>query len=129
MQRMGIVTDYFETIVSRRELDDWRMKEDICLLAFEKPDEAMEKLEQYQENCLKGKNGVYQIQEQFCIKIKWILLRKVLKAEQLYKLASDASFLHSYRRKLEGEARQFICGSGRIRSNASCGLVIVSSRK
>ena len=31
MQRMGIVTDYFETIVSRRELDDWRMKEDICL--------------------------------------------------------------------------------------------------
>lgn len=40
MQRMGIVTDYFETIVSRRELDDWRMKEDICLLAFEKPDEA-----------------------------------------------------------------------------------------
>lgn len=90
MQRMGIVTDYFETIVSRRELDDWRMKEDICLLAFEKPDEAMEKLEQYQENCLKGKNGVYQIQEQFCIKIKWILLRKVLKAEQLYKLASDA---------------------------------------
>lgn len=55
MQRMGIVTDYFETIVSRIELDDWRMKEDICLLAFEKPDEAMEKLEQYQENCLKGK--------------------------------------------------------------------------
>ena len=52
MQRMGIVTDYFETIVSRIELDDWRMKEDICLLAFEKPDEAMEKLEQYQENCL-----------------------------------------------------------------------------
>lgn len=83
MQRMGIVTDYFETIVSRIELDDWRMKEDICLLAFKKPDEAMEKLEQYQENCLKGKNGVYQIQEQFCIKIKWILLRKVLKAEQL----------------------------------------------
>ena len=38
MQRMGIVTDYFETIVSRIELDDWRMKEDICLLAFEKPD-------------------------------------------------------------------------------------------
>ena len=35
MQRMGIVTDYFETIVSRIELDDWRMKEDICLLAFE----------------------------------------------------------------------------------------------
>ena len=44
MQRMGIVTDYFETIVSRRELDDWRMKEDICLLAFEKPDEVSGKL-------------------------------------------------------------------------------------
>ena len=50
----------------------------------------MEKLEQYQENCLKGKNGVYQIQEQFCIKIKWILLRKVLKAEQLQACIKEA---------------------------------------
>ena len=70
MQRMGIVTDYFETIVSRIELDDWRMKEDICLLAFEKPDEAMEKLEQYQENCLKGKMEFTKYRNNFCIKIK-----------------------------------------------------------
>ncbi len=35
MQRMGIVTEYFETIVSRKELEDWRIREDICLLILE----------------------------------------------------------------------------------------------
>ena len=87
MQRMGIVTDYFETIVSRRELDDWRLREDICLCVFERPDEATKRLEQYQKNFQQGKNG---IQEQFYLKMKWILFGKVLKAEQLYKIASDS---------------------------------------
>ena len=90
MQRMGIVTDYFETIVSRRELDDWRLREDICLCVFERPNEATKMLEQYQKNFQQGKNGIQKIQEQFYLKMKWILFRKVLKAEQFYKLASDA---------------------------------------
>ena len=90
MQRMGIVTDYFETIVSRRELDDWRLREDICLCVFERPDEATKRLEQYQKNFQQGKNGIQKIQEQFYLKMKWILFGKVLKAEQLYKLASDS---------------------------------------
>ena len=90
IQRMGIVTDYFETIVSRRELDDWRLREDICLCVFERPNEATKRLEQYQKNFQQGKNGIQKIQEQFYLKMKWILFGKVLKAEQLYKLASDA---------------------------------------
>ena len=79
MQRMGIVTDYFETIVSRRELDDWRLREDICLCVFERPNEATKMLEQYQKNFQQGKNEIQKIQEQFYLKMKWILFRKVLK--------------------------------------------------
>ena len=46
MQRMGIVTEYFETIVSRKELEDWRIREDICLLILENQSEAKKRLEQ-----------------------------------------------------------------------------------
>lgn len=35
MHRIGIVTDYFETVVSRKELKDWRCREDICLSVCE----------------------------------------------------------------------------------------------
>lgn len=30
MHRMGALTDYFEAIVSRKELEDWREREDVC---------------------------------------------------------------------------------------------------
>ena len=49
MQRMGVVTDYFEVIVSRKELEDWRRRENICLFVWEKPDEAVKLLEQYRK--------------------------------------------------------------------------------
>ena len=59
MHRMGALTDYFEAIVSRKELEDWREREDICLLVCESPKEARTKLEAYEkgtsENDLNGK--------------------------------------------------------------------------
>ena len=40
MHRIGIVTDYFEIVVSRKELKDWRCREDICLSACEDCEKA-----------------------------------------------------------------------------------------
>lgn len=40
MHRIGIVTDYFEIVVSRKELKDWRCREDICLSAYEDCEKA-----------------------------------------------------------------------------------------
>lgn len=44
MHRIGIVTDYFETVVSRKELKDWRCREDICLSVCEAEKEYYEAL-------------------------------------------------------------------------------------
>lgn len=90
MHRIGIVTDYFETIVSRKELEDWRIREDICLLVLENPDEAKKQLEQYRRKCLKGKKEIPKIQNQFYMKMMWLLSRSVLKAEELYRLSCKA---------------------------------------
>lgn len=75
MQRMGIVTEYFETIVSRKELEDWRIREDICLLILENQSEAKKRLEQYRSKCLKEKKEIPKIQNQFCMKITWITFK------------------------------------------------------
>lgn len=49
LHRMGIVSEYFETIASADELERWRLREDICLLIWEKPQEAVEKIGAYQD--------------------------------------------------------------------------------
>lgn len=90
MHRIGIVTDYFETIVSRKEMENWRIREDICLLVLENPDEAKKQLEQYRRKCLKGKKEIPKIQNQFYMKMMWLLSRSVLKAEELYRLSCKA---------------------------------------
>ncbi len=90
MQRMGIVTDYFEVIVSKRELEEWRKREDICLLVLEEPKKAEYLLEQYEKYCLQEKKIMSRIQQQFCIKMKWMLSRSALTPDELYELSCDA---------------------------------------
>ena len=86
MHRIGIVTDYFETVVSRKELKDWRCREDICLSACEDCEKAKKLLEEYRNSHIKMSN----IERQFCLKIEWLLSRNEKSGEELYKLSKDA---------------------------------------
>ena len=86
MHRIGIVTDYFETVVSRKELKDWRCREDICLSVCEDCKKAKKLLEEYRNSHIKMSN----IERQFCLKIEWLLSRNEKSGEELYKLSKDA---------------------------------------
>ena len=86
MHRIGIVTDYFETVVSRKELKDWRCREDICLSVCEDCEKAKKLLEEYRNSHIKMSN----IERQFCLKIEWLLSRNEKSGEELYKLSEDA---------------------------------------
>lgn len=86
MHRIGIVTDYFETVVSRKELKDWRCREDICLSACEDCEKAKKLLEEYRNSHIKMSN----IERQFCLKIEWLLSRNEKSGEELYKLSKNA---------------------------------------
>lgn len=86
MHRIGIVTDYFETVVSRKELKDWRCREDICLSVCEDCEKAKKLLEEYRNSHIKMSN----IERQFCLKIEWLLSRNEKGGEELYKLSKDA---------------------------------------
>lgn len=86
MHRIGIVTDYFETVVSRKELKDWRCREDICLSACEDCEKAKKLLEEYRNSHIKMSN----IERQFCLKIEWLLSRNEKSGEELYELSKDA---------------------------------------
>lgn len=86
MHRIGIVTDYFEIVVSRKELKDWRCREDICLSACEDCEKAKKLLEEYRNSHIKMSN----IERQFCLKIEWLLSRNEKSDEELYKLSKDA---------------------------------------
>lgn len=86
MHRIGIVTDYFEIVVSRKELKDWRCREDICLSACEDCEKAKKLLEGYRNSHIKMSN----IERQFCLKIEWLLSRDEKSGEELYKLSEDA---------------------------------------
>ena len=86
MHRIGIVTDYFETVVSRKELKDWRCREDICLSVCEDCEKAKKLLEEYINSHIKMSN----IERQFCLKIEWLLSRNEKSGEELYKLSKDA---------------------------------------
>ena len=86
MHRMGALTDYFEAIVSRKELEDWREREDICLLVCEKPDEARIKLEAYQ----KAHPKMTSMAKLFCLKIEWLLKKETASPQALYELACEA---------------------------------------
>ena len=86
MHRIGIVTDYFEIVVSRKELKDWRCREDICLSACEDCEKAKKLLEGYRNSHIKMSN----IERQFCLKIEWLLSRNEKSGEELYKLSKNA---------------------------------------
>lgn len=86
MHRIGIVTDYFETVASRKELKDWRCREDICLSVCEDCEKAKKLLEEYRNSHIKMSN----IERQFCLKIEWLLSRNEKSGEELYKLSKDA---------------------------------------
>lgn len=86
MHRIGIVTDYFETVVSRKELKDWRCREDICLSVCEDCEKAKKLLEEYRNSHIKMSN----IERQFCLKIEWLLSRNEKSGEELYRLSKDA---------------------------------------
>lgn len=86
MHRIGIVTDYFEIVVSRKELKDWRCREDICLSVCEDCEKAKKLLEEYRNSHIKMSN----IERQFCLKIEWMLSRNEKSGEELYKLSKDA---------------------------------------
>ena len=86
MHRIGIVTDYFEIVVSRKELKDWRCREDICLSVCEDCEKAKKLLEEYRNSHIKMSN----IERQFCLKIEWLLSRNEKSGEELYKLSKDA---------------------------------------
>lgn len=86
MHRIGIVTDYFETVVSRKELKDWRCREYICLSVCEDCKKAKKLLEEYRNSHIKMSN----IERQFCLKIEWLLSRNEKSDEELYKLSKDA---------------------------------------
>lgn len=70
MLRMGISPDYFESMASGEELDRWRLREDICLLAPVSPGEAMAKLEEYRQKYEKREL----LEEQFLLKVEVILM-------------------------------------------------------
>lgn len=70
MLRMGVLPEYFESLSSGEELDRWRMREDICLLVPDKPDEAFAKLKEYREKY--GKREP--LEEQFLLKAETILM-------------------------------------------------------
>lgn len=70
MLRMGISPDYFESMASGEELDRWRLREDICLLAPVSPGEAMAKLEEYRQKYEKREP----LEEQFLLKVEVILM-------------------------------------------------------
>ena len=86
MHRMGALTDYFEAIVSRKELEDWREREDICLLVCESPKEARTKLEAYE----KAHPKMTSMAKLFCLKMEWLLKKEIASPQVLYELACEA---------------------------------------
>ena len=86
MHRMGALTDYFEAIVSRKELEDWREREDICLLVCESPKEARTKLEAYE----KAHPKMTSMAKLFCLKIEWLLKKETASPQVLYGLSCEA---------------------------------------
>lgn len=68
-QRLGIDTNYVESLASLQELQRWRMREDVVVLILEHPRQAEEKLEEYKKN-YRNREG---IEEQFLLKMEIIL--------------------------------------------------------
>ena len=86
MHRMGALTDYFEAIVSRKELEDWREREDICLLVCESHKEERTKLEAYE----KAHPKMTSMAKLFCLKMEWLLKKEIASPQVLYELACEA---------------------------------------
>ena len=70
MLRMGISPEYFESLTSGESLERWRMREDICLLVYDNPEQAVTKLKEYRKIYSKREP----LEEQFLMKTEVILL-------------------------------------------------------
>lgn len=70
MHRMGVSTEYFEVITSSEELDRWRLREDICLLVWERPAAAAGEIHKYRKKYQKREP----VEEQFLMKAEVVLL-------------------------------------------------------
>lgn len=70
MLRMGILPEYFESLASGTELERWRLREDICLLVPDKPEDAAAKITEYRK--------IYEnrdpLEEQFLLKAETFLM-------------------------------------------------------
>jgi len=96
MHRMGIEADFFEVVASAEELDRWRWREDLCLMAWREPARAMKRLEEYRQKYVKREP----VEEQFLRKMEaflMILERKrtagrefFLRENQILKIAQGA---------------------------------------
>lgn len=91
MQRMGIVTDYFEIMETAEELERWRAREDICIAVCEEPKKAKKLVASYR-NCYSKR---HRLEEQFLLKAEGVCLlsdRDCLesKTEYLLSLAEQA---------------------------------------
>ncbi len=76
MLRMGIPPEYFESLASGEELERWRLREDICLLVPERPEEAAAVIGNYRERYKKRGS----LEEQFLLKSEVILMLEQQKA-------------------------------------------------
>lgn len=70
MYRMGVPADYFEVVSSAEDLERWRLREEICLLIYEYPLKAGEKLQEYQAKY----SDMERMEEQFLKKAELLLL-------------------------------------------------------
>ena len=70
MLRMGILPEYFESLASGKELEQWRLREDICLLVPGHPEEAAAAINNYRKRCKKREC----LEEQFLLKAEVILM-------------------------------------------------------
>lgn len=69
LQRMGVPPEYFEMVASSDELDRWRLREDICLLVPDRPQEAGIKIAKYRQKYSRREP----LEEQFLRKVELIL--------------------------------------------------------
>lgn len=69
LQRMGLISEDFETVASSEELERWRKREDICLLIPDRPREAERGIQEYRRDCPKREPA----EEQFLLRAELTL--------------------------------------------------------
>ena len=86
MHRMGALTDYFEAIVSRKELETGESGKTFVCWSAKSPKEARTKLEAYE----KVHPKMTSMAKLFCLKIEWLLKKETASPQVLYELACEA---------------------------------------